>query len=306
MTTVDSLGIPHSILQATNPTFKNKPKKIAIDMTMPAGYLHVQQTANGAGEITWPSQQEDPHSGSTTEFERSLCQPYDSSGDVNPEQEHQRKAREAENDMSAMTAGHFHAQQAANGADLEIRPSQEDPRSTTTELEQNLSQQYNLIGNIDSEQEYQREGREAEDDMSAGHFRVQQAVTEAGGIKASQEDSHFITQFEQDLWQEYGLIGDVDPEYLLKECQRKAREAISEIHQPSAMWTLTALDGIHKTRKQFSHSVVLGQESISPEVEEALPNDQSKAIDQHFWAVLIGNNKYTDMKELYGEIGLAQ
>ena len=138
--------------------------------------------------------------------------------------------------------------------------------------------------------------------MSAGHFHVQQAVSKAGGIRPEQEDLFSTTEFEQHLWQEYGLIGDVDPEHLFKECQRKAREAEDETLQKFTISTLNALDTIHKMRKQFSHNFILGQEGLWPEVEEAPPNDQSKTIGQNFWAVLIGNDKYAAGKELYGEI----
>jgi hypothetical protein len=146
--------------------------------------------------------------------------------------------------------------------------------------------------------------------MSADHFHVQQAVSRAKGTRPEQEDPLSTTKFEQDLWQEYGLIGDVDPEHLLKECQRKAREAEDETLQKITTFFLNALDTIHKFRKQPSHSFVLRQEGIWPEAEEALPNDQSvaKTIGQKFWAVLIGNNKYTDgkLEELYGAIKFTQ
>src|ERR1700733_3535015 len=86
--------------------------------------------------------------------------------------------------------------------------------------------------------------------MSSGHFHVQQAVTGAGGIRPEQEDLLSTTQFEQRLWQEYGLIGDVDPEHLFKECQRKAREAEDETLQKFTILILNALDAIHKIQKQ--------------------------------------------------------
>ena len=142
--------------------------------------------------------------------------------------------------------------------------------------------------------------------MPADHFHVQQAVTGAEGTRPEQEDPLSTTKFEQDLWQEYGLIGDVDPEHLFKECQRKARQAKDETLQKITMSILNALDTIHKLRKKLPHSFVLGQEGIWPEVEDALPNDQSKIIGQNFWAVLIGNNKYTSGGELYGAINFTQ
>ena len=142
--------------------------------------------------------------------------------------------------------------------------------------------------------------------MPADHFHVQQAVTGAEGTRPEQEDPLSTTKFEQDLWQEYGLIGDVDPEHLLKECKRKAREAEDETPQKYTMLILNALDAIHNYRKKFSPNFVLGQEGIWPEAEETLPNDQSKIIGQNFWAVLIGNNKYTAGKELYGAINFTQ
>ena len=138
---------------------------------------------------------------------------------------------------------------------------------------------------------------------SADHFHVQKTVTGVEGTRPEQEDPLSTSKFERNLWKEYGLIGDVDPEHLFKECQRKAREAKDEALQDFTLWRLSVLNEMHKVRKELSDSFVLGQEGIWPqwpEVEEALPNDQSKIIGQKFWAVLIGNNKYTSLRELYG------
>ena len=82
------------------------------------------------------------------------------------------------------------------------------------------------------------------------------------------------------------------------------------------MLGLNALDAIHKLRKELSRSFVLGQKGIWPEAEEALPKHHwqslAKTIDQNFWAVLIGNNKYTDsgpgkkLDDLKGAINFTQ
>lgn len=80
-----------------------------------------------------------------------------------------------------------------------------------------------------------------------------------------QEDSFSILKFEQDVWQEYGLTGDFDPETLLKDCQRRAWEAEecgNETLQESTMVVLNALNMIHKMRKQLSRSFAQGQEGI--------------------------------------------
>ena len=124
------------------------------------------------------------------------------------------------------------------------------------------------------------------------------------GCQCIPQEDPLSTEFEQNLWQEYGLIDDVDPEHLFKECQRKAREAEDEALQKYTMSNLKELDRIHKARKQSSLGFVLGREGIWRDVEEALPNDQSKLIGQNFWAVLIGNNKYTSprLEELRGAI----
>ena len=293
-TEYENLWQQYSIIGDVDPEqeYQRKGGEAENDMSAAtAGHFHVQQALNGTGpEIK--SSRKDSHS--TTELEQNLRQQYGSIGVVDCEQKYQRKGREAENDMSAATAGHFHVQQALNGTGSEIKPSRKDSHSTT-ELEQNLQQQYGLIGGVDCEQKYQRKGTEAEDDIS-----VQQAVNRAGGIRPSQENRHSTTGFEQKLWQQYGLVGDVDPEHLLKECQRRAREAVDD-QQQIVMLTLSALDAIHEVRKQSSHSVILSQEGIWPETEETPPDDQSKAVGQHFWAVLIGNNKYNAAKDLHGE-----
>jgi hypothetical protein len=124
-----------------------------------------------------------------------------------------------------------------------------------------------------------------------------------------QEDSLSFAKFEQDRWQEYGLTGDFDPETLLKECQRRVREAEkwgNKELQESTMSVLDALDMIHKMRKQLSHSFAHGQEGIWRNVGEATKNDQLKAVGRRFWAVLIGNDKYNTGKELHGEISFTK
>ena len=136
--------------------------------------------------------------------------------------------------------------------------------------------------------------------ISARQCYIHQVAAKAGRIRPEQH-LLFTTNFERHLWQEYGLTGDVDIDQLFKECQRKAREADGTPFHRCTMLILSALDTIHKIRKRLSHSFVLGQEGIWADVEETLPDDQSKAVGQHFWAVLIGNNKYNAAKNLYGE-----
>lgn len=128
-----------------------------------------------------------------------------------------------------------------------------------------------------------------------------------------QKDSLSIAKFEHDRWQEYGLTGDFDPETLLKECQRRVREAEKRGNkelQESTMSVLDALDMIHKMRKQLSYSFAhaSGQEGIRRNVGEATQNDidQLKAVGRRFWAVLIGNDKYSTGKQLHGEISFTQ
>ena len=135
--------------------------------------------------------------------------------------------------------------------------------------------------------------------LSARQSHVHQAVAKAGGTRPGQH-LFFTTNFERSLWQEYGLTGDIDLDHLFKECQRRAREADGTL-QKSTMLILSALDTIHKLRKRLPHSFVPSQESIWPDAEEILPDDQSKAVGQHFWAVLIGNNEYNSARELGGE-----
>ena len=109
--------------------------------------------------------------------------------------------------------------------------------------------------------------------------------------------SSSILKAKQDRQQEYGLTGDFDPERdLFREFQ--GVKEVAEYNDEEL--TPPILDELNKMRK------IPGQKGVWCDVQTYLPNDQSKSLGQRFWAVLIGNNKYNDARELYGGISSTQ
>jgi hypothetical protein len=65
-------------------------------------------------------------------------------------------------------------------------------------------------------------------------------------------DGLYLTiQFEEDIWRMYGLTGEIVPDELLKECQRRLREAEpGSMDQTERQQELDALDSICSYRKK--------------------------------------------------------
>ena len=92
----------------------------------------------------------------------------------------------------------------------------------------------------------------------------------------------------------YGLIGEIVPDELLKECQRRLRQtqpgSRSEMDRREELETL---DLIHRLRKAHSHAF---SQLYAPgkwkEAKRVPPDAQMLSKGIRFWALLIGNNAY--------------
>ena len=111
---------------------------------------------------------------------------------------------------------------------------------------------------------------------------------------ASEDDELDIRIFEEELWSMYGLTGDIVPDELLKECQRRLRQAQpgsrSEMDRQEE---LGALDLIHRLRKAHSHAF---SQLYAPgkwtKARRVPPDAKMRFKGIHFWALIIGNNDY--------------
>ena len=109
-----------------------------------------------------------------------------------------------------------------------------------------------------------------------------------------EDDESDIRTFEEELWSMYGLIGEIVPDELLKECQRRLREtqpgSRSEMDRQEE---LEALDLIHRLRKTHSHAF---SQLYAPgkwtEARRVSPDVQMLSKGIRFWALIIGNNDY--------------
>ena len=134
--------------------------------------------------------------------------------------------------------------------------------------------------------------------VPACNFHAQQTVGAMRGTRRSSLSS--VLKTEQDRQKEYALTSDFNPERdLLREC-RSTKEVDENDDETLRASTLPILDELNKMRN------IPGQKGIWRDVQESLPNDESERVGQRFWAVLIGNNKYNDARELYGEISFTQ
>ena len=109
-----------------------------------------------------------------------------------------------------------------------------------------------------------------------------------------EDDELDIRTFEEELWSMYGLIGEIVPDELLKECQRRLRQtqpgSRSEMDRREELETL---DLIHRLRKAHSHAF---SQLYAPgkwkEAKRVPPDAQMLSKGIRFWALLIGNNAY--------------
>ena len=100
--------------------------------------------------------------------------------------------------------------------------------------------------------------------------------------------------FEEELWSMYGLVGEIVPDELLKECQQRLRQtqpgSRSEMERQDE---LVALDLIHRLRKAQSYAF---SQLYAPEkwknAKRVPPDAQMLSKGIRFWALLIGNNAY--------------
>ena len=135
--------------------------------------------------------------------------------------------------------------------------------------------------------------------ISACNFHAQQTAVTMRGTRRSSLSS--ILKTEQDR-QEYALTGGFIPERDLFRESQSVKEVDEYDDETLQELTLPISDELNKIHKMGIPS----QEGIWRDVQESLPNDESKRVGQRFWAVLIGNNKYNDARELYGEIRFTQ
>ncbi|PPQ96528.1 hypothetical protein CVT26_010456 [Gymnopilus dilepis] len=107
-------------------------------------------------------------------------------------------------------------------------------------------------------------------------------------------DERKINELEDALWAAYGLTGEIIPDELLKECQRRLREACpgSRIEM-SLKEELEILDAIHRYRKSRSTDAFRhypgGQWTHAQVIP---PQAEMQFKGRRFWALIIGNNAY--------------
>ena len=108
------------------------------------------------------------------------------------------------------------------------------------------------------------------------------------------DDELDIRTFEEELWSMYGLIGEIVPDELLKECQRRLRQTQPGSRSEMDMQEqLAALDYIHGLRKKQSHAF---SQFYAPgkwtEAQRVSPDLQMFSKGIRFWALIIGNDDY--------------
>ncbi|KAJ7272500.1 hypothetical protein C8J57DRAFT_1599879 [Mycena rebaudengoi] len=115
-----------------------------------------------------------------------------------------------------------------------------------------------------------------------------------GGYSESSEDSEEMgaLKFERALWDVYGLTGEHVPEELLKECQRRLRNADpGSDSELDAQEELQFLDQLHQYRKQRVMSFATYQPSGTT-AKKLKPSPSMLSKRKHFWALVIGNDNY--------------
>ncbi|KAJ7464435.1 caspase domain-containing protein [Mycena latifolia] len=108
------------------------------------------------------------------------------------------------------------------------------------------------------------------------------------------KDVETVTQFEKALWAEYGLAGVLVPDELLKECQRRFRNAEPRSDSwQNAQDELNILDRLHQYRKQRSISFASEQPTgYWTGLTQVEPTEDMRSKGNRFWAVIIGNDSY--------------
>ena len=104
-----------------------------------------------------------------------------------------------------------------------------------------------------------------------------------------EDDELDIRTFEEELWSMYGLTGEIVPDELLKECQRRLRQtqpgSRSEMDRQEE---LEALDLIHRLRKTHSHAF---SQLYAPgkwtEARRVRPDVQMLSKGIRFWALIM-------------------
>jgi len=114
------------------------------------------------------------------------------------------------------------------------------------------------------------------------------------GVKRS--DNPALVAREKALWVEYGLTGPIVPDAILKECQRRLRDATPGSDLESDLKKdLQSLDELHQFRKQgsdtFAQAYPVG---VWKDVKAVEPSESTRSKGRHFWAVVIGNDSYPE------------
>ena len=125
-------------------------------------------------------------------------------------------------------------------------------------------------------------------------YTITRRIFHPESLTCTEVDELDIRRFEEELWSMYGLIGEIVPDELLKECQRRLRQtqpgSRSEMDRQEE---LEALDLIHRLRKAHSHAF---SQLYAPgkwsEARRAPPDVQMLSKGIRFWALIIGNDDY--------------
>ncbi|PPQ81751.1 hypothetical protein CVT26_007399 [Gymnopilus dilepis] len=92
---------------------------------------------------------------------------------------------------------------------------------------------------------------------------------------------------EEDLWIKYGFTGDLDSEKLFKECLKRAQEGREEgVIQDAKM-----LSNLSAMRKSYSPQLWRNAEYVEP-------GGRIMAKSSRIWALIIGNNHYSNPQQL--------
>ncbi|KAJ7464422.1 caspase domain-containing protein [Mycena latifolia] len=145
--------------------------------------------------------------------------------------------------------------------------------------------------------------QDEEGDSQESLFKDMQQVIlrQPGGLRAPKEsaakraeDLEVVAQFEKALWVAYGLAGVLVPDELLKECQRRFRNADPRSDSwQNAQDELTILDRLHQHRKERSISFASEQPTGHwTGLTQVEPTEDMRSKGNRFWAVIIGNDGY--------------
>jgi len=117
----------------------------------------------------------------------------------------------------------------------------------------------------------------------------------------TEQDELTTHEFEENLWNAYNLSGALVPDELLKECQRRLRQAQNSSTANVLMELLEVLDDIHRHRKEKSQSS--GRFYSKGDwmfLERVPPTKQMQEKRLRFWALIIGNDRYSGLSALSG------